>query len=180
MKWIIGALVVFGSILLFQSIIVVEQYYSDNGLKHASLITSVVPFSFAIISFLSAYGCARRKRYAWRLVIVLLSAILVGSTAYAAIAFRFSVFRNYGPLIWDAFIVWLLYLWWPKKKLFEMPGSPTEPLVASAETVVVKRKVAAFLIWTFFGLCCLPVLYHAFNRILMLYVLFTRASPGGP
>jgi hypothetical protein len=180
MKWVIITLVLVGVVTLSDGITLVQQYFSNDGLRHASLITSVFPFAVSITSLLGAYGCAKRKAYGWALVILLLSALLIGSTIWAIIAFRITVLSHYGALIWAAFLIWLLYLWIPQRKMFGMlrdsAGSPVLP----SEQVVAKRNLAATAVWIFFGLCCLPVLYHAFYRLLMHYALFSHASPGGP
>ena len=103
----------------------VVTYHSAGG--------RVVAAALSVVCGIAAYGCAKRKMYAWRMVtamLVLLAAFGIVWTIWKMVAMRSGFFGDtLGTLaegVKIAAIIWFLVGWWlPRKKEFdrEEPGS---------------------------------------------------------
>jgi hypothetical protein len=181
MKWIVRILVLVGLIALFECAVVLVQLGSNDGLKHASPFVIIRLFFFALLAFVGAYGCAKRKFFGWVSVLSLLllvSIFNIGSQVYYSVGFRLPPSYYFGLTIRAAFLAWLLFLWVAQLKQFRVNRHAIDPSPADPEKTDPKKNLTAIMIWCFFGLCCLPFLYRAVFRLIILFWMFTHGSVG--
>jgi glucose dehydrogenase len=133
MKWVIGILLVGGVAGIFAAITGVESAryssYSGHSITYHGIGGRLFALAVGIGLLVTAWGCWRRRMFAWYTIASLLWVSLVWA-AFRAVYLTFTIdlpiaaimLGSTGEALKIAFICWLIYKLWPKYRAeFEAP-----------------------------------------------------------
>jgi len=125
MEWIIAILLVGSGVGIFSGVTGVESAryssYTGNSITYSGFGGRVSAIAVGIVLLVTAWGCWKRRRFAWYTIASILWVSLVG-TVFRAVYLTFSVdlptaalvIGSVGEALKIAFIGWLIFRLWPK------------------------------------------------------------------